>query len=786
MPSKKTQDPYDTVFNFVFASQKKAKKGDKKKGEGLKMPEVSGLGGAFAEIAMSPVLYPIENIAGSMGDEMNNLAAIDWHVYGTSGYGDQYGSQRAGVGGVGDVDDVRVRVRPNEIGNFVTDPRGYINKAVDKYKASKKWARFGAITRAMSAAQFGIWAKKALKGTNSEHLAGMVAQTMNGGNGILSDSLLNDSKLLQSSHNLIAEEVTQKYGVNKKLVDKAVHEGMGFDKKADRLQATKDVLASNGVHGSHANKIASRYWGKNSDPDDLGLYGEDMRSVAKNELIDRLRTEKSRLAASTDPAKRRQAQKIDQLITGIDSLGGSWGMKGGSVVLGQLVGKLGFSIKWFNENIKSGMAFATMVNGAMFSEGLGDHVFGLLQGYEVDVLDDAGNIIGQERFLGARGSNPISSVVGGLQYAHPANFLKGIAWDGRIYKLLAKKMGGGAIDYSNAGSKMFHQLYKIMPATQLRQLLGRGLKKLHQKTIQKVKKVIAKKIAQAFGKTLRMTAQQLAGLPLKAFISKIISTVLTQLLGSIVPGIGNIAALLADVIVWIGSLFMDKLIKPILQFIALIFMGVLAMIVITIGGFGAFLGGIRSSHHVQRHLNPPYTGRGGSGDDAGPVDWADDSDPGDTTCGCPVRGSTPCTQGSHGLLPDKSGRVSTYHQVRRAVDFGLPGGTPIGMSCPGEVTFANSHNYCGGTGPDYGGKIVFVDENGYEWTFLHIQPEVSAGTSFDDSGGVLGTVSGHADASESDCWTGPHIHIHVADPSGANVDSEVFLQEIGCSFNCHP
>ncbi len=771
MPSKQP-DTYDTIFDFIFATREEVRKKGGPEEAGVNMPDVSGLGGAFAQIAINPVLYPVENLADSMGGAMNDIGPfVDWKVYGREGFKEY---EDGLVGDMGSVDYVRFRIRPNEAASFVNDPRGYVNKAVAKYKAGLKWHRIGAFTRAMSAAQFGIWSNQALKGAgikDASQLSGMVAQTMNGGHGILGDSAISDSKLLRTSYNLVSDEVVDKYGVSKKDIDRAVRDSFGKEKKVERWQTLSQELKNRGVSDADAEDIATRFWGPKSKGDDLGIFGDDTHKVAVAELVKRLESERNKIASS-DP---RKAKQIQGLINGLQHLGGSWGkVKGGPLVVGQFLGKAAFTWKWMQGYAFSGVGFSMMMSGQMFSPGVGDNIFRILKKEEVGIFNGKGKQIDSEAiWVGADGTP--QRALAFMQYAHPANIVKGLLWDGRHYKWLAQKMGKGKINTRN----LFYQIYKRMPGVVLSRIAKNVKDILYEQIVKRIKYQIAKAVKAVFKKAFKETAKELAELTIKAFLTKILSTILTQLLGSIVPGIGNAAAIIVDIILWIGSFLLEKLIGPILQFIALIIMGIIALFLIQIGFIQMQFSSVDLLH---RHLGPPFTGS--EGYDPGETEWADDSVPdGNYNGACPAPGASQrCTQGS-------SGDVSAYHNRTRAVDFGLNAGTPIVAPHDGQVEMARSESTCG-DGTNYGGTIRFretVQEDGsggHLWHFLHVRPAVSSGQNV-SKGDVLGYIDGPDTADYSDsCWTGPHLHVHVQDSSGAFLDSEVFLNEIGCNFTC--
>lgn len=771
--ASKPQDTYSTVFDFVFSTRKKVKKGADKKEIGMKMPAVSGLGEAFAEIAMHPALYPVEQLGDAIGGAFNEAVFIDVKdIAGKGDFEDEYESDH--VGGLSAIDNLRFRVRGNEMSSFLNNPRGYIDKVVDKYKKGRKWAMFGNVTRSLTAAQMGLWSHQALKGviTDKEEramFAGMVTEAMNGGRRFFRSDLFDDDRALQKTRSFITEDVidTDK-GITRDKVDKAVERAELLEDKSQRLEATRDYLINSGVNSSGARRISERFWGKEGDSESLGLYGEKVRETTKEELLKQL---EQRRSETTDPEAMR---KIGKLMQAVKEMDGSWGMGGGGFVLGQFIGKAGFTMKWFQENIAQGGAFQAAVNGDMFSAGLGHKVFRTVREKKFDIVDSDGNTL-EEKAISMFVPTDLlqGKVFGALQYFHPANIAKGALIDGRHYLKLAQMMSkGSGINTKN----FFYKLHQIMPAN----VLGRMKGKITAKALEKARLALANYIKNKGGQiAARLGVQSLAKLPLNTLIKKAVSTLLTQVLGLAVPVAGNIAAIVVDVAIFLGSFFMDKLIKPIMEAIALLFLGIIALVFL---GVGSVMGLFQTTSRLNRHLNPPYAD---SGMPVPPdIDWNNEPIPDNYSGRCPAPGvRLRCTQGS-------SGAVSSYHQNTRAVDFGLVAGTPILAPNDGVIQRAQSSSNCS-DGTNYGGTIVFKEDTnadgsgGYVWYFLHVRPAVSSGQRL-EIGDLIGRIDGPSTADYSDqCWTGPHLHTHVTDSGGAYLDSEVVLKEVGCRFNCN-
>jgi len=792
MPPSKQPTPYDTIFDFIFASRKQ-KPGKKKPGPEIKMTELSGLAVSYAEIATKPWLYPVDQILGSVQAEINSLGGIvDWRMAGRTKFSEYAAKKKIKIGSkeydalvsdMGSVDDLRFRVRGGEASSFLNNPRGYIDGAFKKYKAGRKWSTFGGFTKIMSAAQFGLWAKSMGVDTATSVDVGLM---MAGSNRTVS-ARGSVGRALGAIHS----EVGTKYGISRDSINQAIKNSQGQEDKSDKFRdASNELMASTpGLSRIHAERTASRIWGKKGDDNDLGLAGMEYNNFAKTSLIRKLKTEAARARASGD---RKKSKQIMNLVGGIQNIGGTWGvLSGGPFVLGQAVGKFGFGARWIKDYLGSGVAFGAIVSGGMFSGGLGNTVFNVLKGSgDIKLVDSAGKVIkkidkatgmlrDQTDTMLVAANTPQGKLFSRLYYLHPVNTVKGLIWDGHIWKRWAFDKKKGVL----SANSTFYKIFQMMPKT----LLSRGqewfTEALSKKIWEKVKYRMAKvavKIAQKFFKdALKGMAKQLSKMAFKEMIKKILVTVLTQVLGSAVPVVGNVAAILVDValsvVVWIG----EKLLKPFLELLALIVLGGLALL--SVGIFGGLFGD-DGTQYLQRHLSPPVTGSAGE-DISTPVDWSDDPVPPHYDGTCPAGGGAlRCTQGSHGS-------VSTFHRKTRAVDFGLAPGTPIYAPHNGVIIQSRAVSKCS-DGTNYGGTIVLQEKNvdgssGYTWTFYHLRPSVSQGQTV-KRGDLIGRIDGPSTADYSNiCWTGPHIHIHVKNSSGAYLDSEVVLHAIGCNFTCY-
>ena len=135
-----------------------------------------------------------------------------------------------------------------------------------------------------------------------------------------------------------------------------------------------------------------------------------------------------------------------------------------------------------------------------------------------------------------------------------------------------------------------------------------------------------------------------------------------------------------------------------------------------------------------------------------------------------------CTQGPQGAF-------SHAKHGSRAVDLGWGGmSSNPGFVAPsnGRIISSRAQSTCS-DGTNYGGIVVFEDENGYRWTFIHVRPVATGAVS---QGDVIGEVQFSPEAQVGKCWTGAHLHVQIQNSSGKYVNAEEFLNDVGCGFTC--
>jgi murein DD-endopeptidase MepM/ murein hydrolase activator NlpD len=113
------------------------------------------------------------------------------------------------------------------------------------------------------------------------------------------------------------------------------------------------------------------------------------------------------------------------------------------------------------------------------------------------------------------------------------------------------------------------------------------------------------------------------------------------------------------------------------------------------------------------------------------------------------------------MHPSRFSGIKTqgYHHAWRAIDIGMPVGTPIYASRSGTVAIANASGWGGG----YGHYVIIKHNNGSLTMYAHLSKvSVSAGESV-SQGDQIGK-SGNTGSS-----TGPHLHFEIRPPSGKSV-----------------
>lgn len=808
MPAPKQQSPYDSIFNFIFSNQKKPKKGGKP-GEPMSLPPMTGLADGLTQIAMAPWMYPVDQLAGMTQDEIDALGTVKVEP-------------KAGF---------KVEVGLGSAPGFIANPRAAIAKQFARYKAGQKLARIGGGLKLMDATLFALWGAKA--GLSAEDALGvggavwgLTAPTLGQQPGQISSyksqrtALDNEVYIATAQHDsLRKDELERMVATSSKVGRQSSTDPTQVlaDKKL-RLGYLETRLRAKGLSEDEAKSTAERFWGKEGDDKDIGLWwGKGKGVLEGQEGVLRTRSFKSwmdRLAAmaskETDPKRKTQLEKLYQFVSLYETRSrrtlreafwpggaGFQGLRkmnqGFFLRMGLNVGKVMHVNEWLKD-ASGGRALSAFIMGDTSALERLLTVGKLLdiKFYEKEKDDALIKKLGTAggTLIKWKEGSTISAFYSGMYYLHPVNLVKGLIWDGRTWTKMAQLMRNNP-----RLSGAFSWIANKLPAPVFTKFMEAVKQKVFGKIIQTVSQAATKLVANMASGFLKKAVGELASLGVKEIIKQVIIKLITQILGNaVLPGVGTFVGLAIDAVIWIGMWLAEKLLKPFLEFLVLVIGGLIALVLMFI--FGNLLGGTNGTTLLMNStLNPPITEVSQDAFESDiivdPADWSDVVIPDDYSGSCPAPGgSQRCTQGSHGLLPDGSKSVSAYHQKTRAVDFGLVAGTPIIAPHDGVITISRASNICKDAGQtNYGGWIELREINddgssGFTWTFIHVHPAVSSGQTV-SKGDLLGVIDGKATAEVGDCWTGPHLHVHVQDQYGKFMDSEEFLNSIGCNFSCH-
>lgn len=773
-PRQQQQSAYDSVFNFIFAHQKKPT-GKRQQRKQPVMPSMGDFGDLLGQVAAAPWMYPLSGLTDTIEGELDTVIGVEKQPI----------EKLKFAGGIG------------SFSRWLTDPRAMIAKSYKKYDIARKQARIGFATELWDSVAVALYAKFGA-GLDSRD-AWRIGESVYS----VKRSYLNpfDRHLtMQRSQREYWDNsmfnVQNAYGfghgggkyahISRQALEHMVADSrsakvagrVGGPDPVSKTARTDDLvnrLKVAGVDEPDAKGIAQTFWGDPGDDGDVGIWDDGntkaMTMRAEKSLRQRLQY---MINNEKDPRKR------EKLINLQNWLGTRWkGRKGLLMNLGRTVGGTVHVYDWLKD-VSSGRLLSGIMLGDMGDLKNAITSFGYFNFDYGTLLDDKNDAYG---LVGGGGVLFVSnSVIGkfaeAVNYLHPYNFVKGLVWDGRLWARLAY-----AFKKNKALSGALSKIAGFTP----KQLMLKLKRAIGGKIRQAIMGVMKKMFQEVLEKTLKMAWEQIAKMGFKEIIKHLLIELITQLVGNtLAPGVGVIIGIALDVIISIGTWIAGKLIKPLLEFLFLMLWGLIAIIgVILFGGiFGDDEGGLLYYFH---NLNPPITDTGGIGDDE-PAEWSEEDIPDDYYGKCIAPGETQkCTQGSHGLLPDKSGPVSTYHQNARAVDISLRGGTAIVAPNDGTVVIAqyvSSSDSC----PNYGGTVAIKEtsEPYYTWRFIHVKPNVIVGQTV-SAGQVVGFVNDEDEVIPGPgCWTGAHVDVTVKDSSGKYLDSEEVLKKIGCDFDCHP
>jgi len=391
--------------------------------------------------------------------------------------------------------------------------------------------------------------------------------------------------------------------------------------KNRRRQALGNHLASiqprAGINISGDNLVRSvdGIWGDSSIYDDLGYYTKiekTVRYVAGQRVVEEKDSDTTARIryASTQSVIR----KLDEEIGYMRSSGNftqrqiNKALAFRSQFVQRVLGGRGGFLGSIGGRIGQGMYLRSWIKDELKGKFLGSLMMGTLFDYKNDLwlsgaLDHfatkyESRIVPGDREFGLswlEGKNNIlGKVANAYYYWHPVNIAKGIFWDGRFWKKLS--------DMGRMPPHIAERLAKIMPG----QFLFHVKKKLEDFANNKLGRGIANALKRPFAKFAQrylsdfsqMTVGQLLKMPFKQLLTSVIQKVLVQALGSIIPGIGNIAAFVADWAIKMGWKLGEFFLKPLIEFIALIVLGLFSI--------GLILGSAGLSFFGKQTLAQPY------------------------------------------------------------------------------------------------------------------------------------------------------------------------------------
>ncbi len=328
-------------------------------------------------------------------------------------------------------------------------------------------------------------------------------------------------------------------------------------------------------------------------------------------------------------------------------------------------------------------------------------------------------------------------------------------------------------------------------------------------------KVAKQFLAGAIG--IRQLARSGAQFIFKKLASRRIFQFAGQILGSFIPGIGNLAMMLFT---WLAMHFGEKFVKAFLKAQAIIFLTIFGLLC----GSMAFiysltsLSASKSSGEVstpfdyqqayQKVNDVGYTstvsgfstgssaGAGGGSllADFNDIQLVTDRSP-EQSAQCLIQSQTVCTQGPNG---------DTSHARMRtgAVDI-VPVNGKIYAPSDGVVTIAKSHIQCiAEPSKSMGGHLEFQADSGVTYRMYHVAPVVTIGQEI-TQGELLAYLQDSSDGLDtSPCWNGAHLHLDICssqiDPvtdsqgnslpfgggicSDGWVNSEQWLDNLGCQI----
>ncbi|MDD3661629.1 MAG: hypothetical protein PHG63_01050 [Candidatus Dojkabacteria bacterium] len=772
-PRGKQPDPYDTLYLFLLG-EKRPPKTKFRPTRGLSMPTVGGLADAYAQMIAGPGMFPVTRFMQDIGGEVDNLhPSLQKKTEPLS--------------------RMELKVTPNNLAWWITDPRKMIGGAFEDYKGAKKLARTGGGYRLMDSALFGAWGfSLGLPGALSRDLASSMKDYNPGISGEWGQkgtltgehrSQASPQKAARSATESLIQGISAQYsGLTPDALRKAVEKSYraqrtgstpgqlaNADKEA-RLDTLESELRSLGRSQAEAKDIAKVFWGDPTNDRDFGVWltGHNNDALHKKNFESKLflLNQEIAKAGQNTPKGLALTKYRDQLQKYAD------GKPGLPYSLGYRIGQVQHIRGWAQEIAAKGMFTSVFLWGDVGSM---KKVFGV-GGLLPDILVPEDEQWGTNGMLMKANSNyraaPIGKAAEIMHYVHPVNLAKGMLWDGRLWGKLAQIFNNrGHTGVASTLEMMASLTPKQLARTNIQQILDTRLMKNFSDRIKGLFRDasgnwrLKKSFAGFAGKMLGRSADDLLALPIKEILKQMITKVITQVIGNtLLPGVGFVAGLIADVVINVSITVAEKAVKPFFELIAILIFGGIALMLMGVSCTAQPL------LRMHRHQNLP-------------IQSVSSQAPADSTL--PPGYTSTCIAPSAGLRCNQGPCGSTSHAARgsHAVDLGWTNiaGAPLVAPTDGEIIYAVSSSRCE-DGTNKGGIVQFKDSAGYIWTIVHTAPLSGVGSI--TAGTPIAQVQLPPAVEFGKCWKGAHAHIEIKDPSGKYVDAEQFINNAGCSFTC--
>ncbi|MBN1619013.1 hypothetical protein JW887_06785 [Candidatus Dojkabacteria bacterium] len=607
---KKEQTSYDTVFDFFFASRKSPKKKDKP-GKPIQLPPLTGAVGGIAEMGSNALKYPVEKVLGNVNDEIDSIGSVFLQQ---------------------PVSGMKVQVGPASFGSFFMNPRKAIAKAVSRYNDNKKMALIGAGTRMMDAGLVALWAK--MIGLSSEEAVTIGDSAYNMDSSILGQQRtgIKANIAQQSAIKNQAYIIAKKIGASKGLTDAQIkaleqdlHTQIGnsyeagnidvsyassqnLERKRLRSESLENGLVAYGFNAAVAKDTSESIWGKAADTKDFGFSWD---SGERKLRIRSYQTTIERLKLIRDDAKKAgdhsKARGIDRMIGFLNSYTDSSRPLGAFGSFGKFVGGTQHIFNWMKD-MSGGRLLSFLLVGDTDAF---EKMTSGLKLWKRDYKDESEKFGLAGYTLWKNDGTRLGKFGEAWHYLHPVNLVKGLVWDGRLYARISQMFASGSPAEKAllglAGLTPKQLMYKAFNA------VSGLLAKSFGATVAKVKQEMAKYIIKGLEKILGRSFQHLIGLPLQEALKQVLISVLTQVLGNaVLPGVGFVIGFAVDIALWLGMFVWERLMKPFLEFVALIFLGGFAYFLISMVGISdalglGFINGEYAGFTMFRSLNPPLT-----------------------------------------------------------------------------------------------------------------------------------------------------------------------------------